>query len=164
MKKIIVRSNYKLYYLPVIKNYFINYNKSRDACSIIWESTDYDISTLEAYITSIQCDDGEDLHELINSEWPDSEGKDDFKIIELNDFEAIQGDNENDYLLCYTAVISLDLDKHPIFKKALDKADNQIVARISFKKDGKPLVDSEGYAEYLFEMDQDQFVELEEVE
>ena len=145
------------------KEYFINHHKSRDACSIMWESTDYNINDLEPYVSSIQCDDGEELHELINAEWPQSEGKDDFTVIELNDFEAVKGNNENDYILCFSAVISTDLEKHPNFKKALEKGDNQVVARISFKKDGKPLVDAEGYEEYLFEMDQDIFVEFEAI-
>ena len=47
------------------KTYFIKHDKSRDACSIIWESDDYAINELEPYIYAIQCDDGEDFHDLI---------------------------------------------------------------------------------------------------
>ena len=53
-----------------MNEYFINYDKSRDACSITWESVNYDINELEPYIYAIQCDDGDIFHELISSEWP----------------------------------------------------------------------------------------------
>ena len=143
------------------KTYFINHDKSRDACTIIWETDEYNIKELEPYISSIQCDDGEDFHELINSECPDSDGRDDFKVLELNNFEAVEGDDDNAYILCFHALISTDLNKHPIFSKALKKADNHVVARIQFKKDGKPIVDEDGYEEYLFEMGDDVTVEFE---
>ena len=58
-------------------------------------------------------------------------------------------------------MISTDLEKHPEFKKALDDSENQVVARIQFKKNGKPLVDEDGYEEFLFDMNSDTFVELE---
>tara|TARA_B100000767_G_C19480006_1_gene415793 strand:+ start:354 stop:470 length:117 start_codon:yes stop_codon:yes gene_type:complete len=34
-------------------------------------------------------------------------------------------------------LISTDLEKHPEFKKALDDSENQVVARIQFKKKWK---------------------------
>ena len=143
------------------KEYFINCDKPRDACSIIWESDDYDIKALEPYIYAIQCDDGEDFHELINAEWPEADGQDDFKTIQLNDFEAVDGNDENEYILCFNALVSIDLDNHPTFQEALEKADNQIFARIQFKKDGKPIVDEDGYQEHLYEMTDDVPVDLE---
>ena len=143
------------------KEYFINHDKSRDACSIMWESDEYDINQLEPYIYTIQCDDGEDFHDLINSEWPEADGKDDFKTIQLNNFEAVEGDSDNEYLLCFTAVVSVDLDRHPNFKEALEKSDNHVVARINFKQEGKPIVDEDGYEKYLYEMNEDNHVELE---
>ena len=69
------------------KEYHINHYKVRDACSIMWVSDEYNINQLEPYISSIGCDDGEDYHYLISSEWPEAKGKDDFKTLELNDFE-----------------------------------------------------------------------------
>ena len=143
------------------KTYFINHDKARDACSIIWEFEDHEINDLEPYIYAIQCDDGEDVHDLLSAEWPDADGQDDFKTIELNNFEAVEGDSENEYLLCFNALISTDLEKHPEFKKALDDSENQVLARIQFKKNGKPLVDEDGYEEFLFDMNSDTFVELE---
>lgn len=141
--------------------YFINYDKARDACSIIWMSEDYEIAELEPYISSIQCDDGEDFYELINAEWPDAQGQDDFRTIEVSNFAALEGDGEKEYLLCFTAVVSINLNVHPAFREALEKADHLIVARIDFKRNGKPILDDNGDREYLFEMDNDQFVELE---
>ena len=143
------------------KTYFINHDKSRDACSIVWESEDYAITDLEPYIYAIQCDDGEDSHDLLNAEWPDADGQDDFKTLELNNFEAVEGDSENEYLLCFNAFISSDLEQHPNFKKALEDSENQIVARIQFKKNGKPILDEDGYEEFLFDMHSDTFVEFE---
>ena len=143
------------------KNYFINYDKSRDACSILWESDEHAIGDLEPYIYAIQCDDGEDFHELINSDWPDADGKDDFQTLEINNFAAVDGDDDNEYLLCFTALVSINLDNHPVFQKALKQSNNQIVARIQFKKNGSPILDEDGFEEFLFEMHQDNFVELE---
>lgn len=143
------------------KTYFINHDKSRDACSIIWASDEHIIGDLEPYIYAIQCDDGEDFHDLINADWPDADGKDDFKTLELNNFQAVEGDDDNEYLLCFTALISTNLDKHPNFKKALEKSENQVVAKIQFKKDGKPILDEVGDEEFLYEMNSDTFVEFE---
>ena len=143
------------------KTYFINHDKSRDACSIIWESDEYVIGDLEPYIYAIQCDDGEDFYDLLNADWPDADGKDDFKTLELNNFQALEGDCDNEYLLCFTALISTNLDKHPNFRNALEKSESQVVARIQFKKDGKPILDKDGYEEFLYEMVSDTFVGFE---
>ena len=145
------------------RNYLINCYKSRDASSITWESDKYKINELEPYVSSIMCDDGQDFHHLIHADNPVADGKDDFNLIELNDFEAIKGNSDKEYLLCFSAVVSVDLNKHPNFKKALNTSENQIVPRIGFKKDGLPLSDAGGYEEYLYEMDQDVFVGFEEV-
>ena len=79
----------------------------------------------------------------------------------MDKFEAVDGDVDNQYYLCFTALINVNLDNHPEFKKALKKADNKIVARIQFKKDGKPILDSDGYEEYLYDFNEDVPVELE---
>ena len=145
------------------RSYLINCYKSRDASSIIWVSDEYKINELDPYVSSIMCDDGDEIHHLIHADSPYADGKDDFKLIELNDFEAVKGDSEREYLLCFSAVVRIDLNKHPNFKQALNKSENQIVPRIWFKKRGQPLVDKDGYAKYLYEMDQDIFIGLEEV-
>jgi len=146
------------------KEYVINHSKPRDACTIVWEANEYKISELEPYITNISCDDGENIYHLWNKDSPESEGKDDFKTIELNDFEAVQGDANNEYFLCFDAVVKLNLNDHPIFKKALGRANNSVIARIHFKKNNKPLVDDEGFVEYLFELGEDVAVQLENPE
>ena len=135
-------------------DYFINCDKSRDASMIEWANEDYNIHELEPYISSIDCDDGEDFHYLMSEE-------NEFKLISLDKFEAIEGDDENQFLLCFTAVVNINLDKYPDFKKALDKSDNMVVARIGFKKNGKEILNSDGYEEHLFEMGEDVPVELE---
>ena len=143
-------------------NYLINYEKSNAACSIIWESEDHKISQLDTYIYAIQCADGENIHALLSSEWPHAEGKNDFETLELGDFEAIEGDMPNEYLLCFYAEVEIDLDSHPLFKEALESSDNMVIARVQFKNNGSPIVDSDGNEEYLYEMSDDNFVELED--
>ena len=143
------------------RDYLINCNKTRDASSIFWISENYIIHDLEPYIYCIQCDDGQDYHDLINNEWPDAEGKDDFKNIKIDNFEAIPGDVENQFYLCFTALVNVNLNQHPKFSEALNKSNNLIVPRVQFKHSGKPILDKEGYEEFLFDMDQDVFVEFQ---
>jgi hypothetical protein len=146
------------------KSYFINYDKSRDACSVIWLSEKHKIDDLQPYIFAIQCDDGDDFYELINAEYLDADGRDDFQTIMINNFAALEGDDDNEYLFCFTAHISVNLDQHPEFKKALKASNNQIVARVQFKKNGKPLIDADGYEEILYDMHRDNFVTLDLIE
>lgn len=124
-------------------------------------SNDHTIEDLEPYIYAIECDDGKDHHELINFEWPGADGKNDFKLIELNNFEAVGDGSNNTYFLCFTAIVEIDLDKHPIFKKALEKTGKKVVARVGFKKNEKPITTDRGYATLLYEMYDDKYVELE---
>ena len=135
-----------------VREFHINHFKVNNACGIEWISSKYNIDELEPYVEYIQCDDGEDFHSL-------SYESKDFENVELTDFEAVnQGET---YKLCFSSVISMDLEKHPRFKDALNKSDNQVVARINFLNDGKPIRDKDGNQEQLFEMDEDEFVELE---
>ena len=135
-----------------IQEFYISHYKAKNACGIEWISEKYNIDELEPYVEYIQCDDGEDFHSL-------SYESKDFENVELTDFEAV--DQGETYKLCFTAVIRMDLEKHPSFKQALNKSDNQVVARINFLNDGKPIRDEDGNQEQLFEMDEDEFVELE---
>ena len=135
-----------------IKEYSISHHKIKTACSIIWESEKYDINSLEPFVCAIQCDDGEDFYSL------QLENKD-FENEEIRDFEAISDDNKT-FSLCFTCWVTIDLEKHPNFKKGLEKANNKVVARINFSKDGKPILNEEGEEEYLFEMDEDNYVDL----
>ena len=99
---------------------------------IEWMYENKSISELSPFIDYIRSDlDGED-YAFICSE------KNDFKEIEINDFEAHYLEKET-YILCYNAIISFDLDQHPIFKKALSFSYNQIEAVLGFKYNGKIL-------------------------
>lgn len=138
----------------------INYDKARDACSIVWESDDHAIHDLEPYIFAIQCDDGQDFQELISSDWPYADGKDDFTTIELNNFAALEGDQENEFLLCFNAKVRIDLSKYLAFASALEQSNHQIIARIQFKKDGEPLLDENGDEVFLYELHRDNYVEF----
>lgn len=138
----------------------INYNKASDACSIVWEASQYSVFELEPYICAIQCDDGEKFHDLIHRDFLDGDGADDFELIGLRDFQALEGDAECEYLLCYTAVVSIDLESHPEFAAALKKSDNQIIARLQFQLNGSPILDDEGHPIHLFEPLSDNYVQL----
>ena len=113
---------------PRRQEFYISHYKAKNACGIEWISEKYNIDELEPYVEYIQCDDGEDFHSL-------SYESKDFENVELTDFEAV--DQGKTYKLCFTAVISMDLEKHPSFKQALNKSDNQVVARINFLNDDK---------------------------
>lgn len=126
-------------------NYFIDYNKSAAASCIIWISDEYDIKDLTPYIEAILCDNGEDYVELYG---------DDFEQISLDNFEAIEGDDENSYILCYTAIVKINLDNHIDFKNAMQSSGNMVEVKVGFKDtDGEEL-------DYLFEGNYDNLVEL----
>ena len=130
-------------------NYFIDHNKSATASCIIWISDEYDIKDLTPYIESILCDNGEDYIELYG---------DDFEQISIDNFEAIAGDDENSYILCYTAIVKINFDDHIDFKNAMESSGNMVEVKVGFKDtDGEELDD-------LFEENYDNAVELEEDE
>lgn len=144
--------------------YFINHDKSRDACSIIWLSDKHHIDDLEPYLFLIQCDNEAEVYDLVNIEWPEADGRDEFKTLALNNFQALEGDEEQEYILCFNAIIQVDLDSFPEFKNALECSDNHIVARVQFKKDGNSILDSDGFEETLYEPWRDHFVKLESID
>ena len=126
-------------------NYFIDHNKSATASCIIWISDEYDIKDLTPYIESILCDNGEDYIELYG---------DDFEQISIDSFEAIEGDDDNSYILCYTAIVKINLDNHIDFKNAMKASGNMVEVKVGFKDtDGEEL-------DYLFEGNYDNLVEL----
>ena len=71
--------------------------------------------------------------------------------------------SENNYRLCFVAEVLIDLEKKELidFKKAIEKCDFQVVARLEFKKNGQDVLDDNGDYAYLFESDEDKFVELQ---
>ena len=91
--------------------YSIDYNDAENASTIQWLLEDYKIKDLVPYIESIICDGGEEYEEL----WGD-----DFSVISLNEFNPKKGDDEDTFILCYSAVVEFNLNKFPKFKDALD--------------------------------------------
>ena len=59
----------------------------------------------------------------------------------VKSFAATIGDEEDTFILCYTADFEIDLQKHAEFKKALEFSSNLVEVVIGFKKDGKVLED-----------------------
>ena len=118
-------------------NYFIDYNKSANASCITWISNENKITSLTPFIDSIICDNGEEYIEL----WGD-----DFEELALDNFEAVKGDDEDTYILCYIAGVSINLDNHIHFKDALQFSENTVEVKIGFKdSDGNEVEDvSEG--------------------
>ena len=116
-------------------NFFVDYNKSADASTIMWTHEDIKIKEAEPFVDFIRCDlDGEEYAYLYSD-------KNEFKTIKLNGFGAVAKDEEDTYFLCYTADFEIDLSKHPKFKKALENSSNLVEVVIGFKKDGKVLED-----------------------
>lgn len=130
-------------------NYFIDFNKSATASSIIWISDEYDIHSLTPYIEAILCDKGDDYAELYG---------DDFEEISIDNFEACKGDDENSFILCYTAIVSINLDNHIEFRNAMESSGNIVEVRIGFKDtDGNELEDLyEGNYDYPVILEKDE--------
>ena len=126
---------------------FIDYNKAAYANTINWIS-DQPITKFKPYISAILCDNGEEYEEL----WGD-----DFQLLSLDAFEALDGDEKNQFILCYTADVEVDIEKFPKFKDALDKNNNTVEVKISFLDENQNEVDDEE----LFEPHSDTPVELQ---
>lgn len=118
-----------------MSKFFVDYNKSSQASTILWTHEDIKIEETEPFIDFIRCDfDGEDYKFLYQDEK-------DFKQLSLDNFAALKGDEEDTFLLCYTADIELDLKKKTDFKKALDFSSNLVEVVLGFKHKGKILED-----------------------
>ena len=70
---------------------FIDYNKAAYANTINWIS-DQPITKFKPYISAILCDNGEEYEEL----WGD-----DFQVLSLDAFEALDGDEKNQFTRLY---------------------------------------------------------------
>ena len=58
-------------------------------------------------------------------------------------------------------MIELHLSENPEFAEGLEKANNKVIARLGFKKDGKPILDEDGFEEIFYFMSEDRSVELQ---
>ena len=126
--------------------YSIDYNDAENASTIQWLLEDYKIKDLVPYIESIICDGGEEYEEL----WGD-----DFSVISLNEFNPKKGDDEDTFILCYSAVVEFNLNKFPKFKDALDFSSNQVEIKIGFKLPNGDDLDEEvceGYSDIPIEL------------
>ena len=126
--------------------YSIDYKDAEYASTIQWLSEDYKITDLVPYISAIICDGGEEYEEL----WGD-----DFNVISLDGFIPKEGDGEDTFVLCYSAVVEFDLDKFPKFKAALEFSSNQVEIKIGFKLPNGDDVDEEvceGYSDIPIEL------------
>lgn len=132
-----------------MKQFFINYDKAADASCIEWVSNDYSITDLQPYIEAILCDDGEEYVELCSDE---------FKLIQIDNFAAMPGDEDGTFLLCYTAVVAIELDKFPEFRDALEASEGIVEVKVGFKDDSGKKIDDD-----LYEGFYDKCAELEEM-
>ena len=90
-----------------------------------------------------------------------AKGSGDFRTKELSGFRFVKAEEENEYFLCFNAVIELHLSENPEFAEGLEKANNKVIARLGFKKDGKPILDEDGFEEIFYFMSEDRSVELQ---
>ena len=115
--------------------YFVDFNKSSQANTILWTHDTIKIHDCEPFIDYIRCDfDGKDYKFLHHDE-------DDFKEVEIINFGAIHGDEEDTFYTCYVAIMEIDLNKRKDFKKALDFSSNLVEVVIGFKHKGIILQD-----------------------
>ena len=84
----------------------INFDQENGSV-IEWISGDKEIKNLVPFIQSIHCDGGEEIEELYG---------DDFNEISLDDFRAVEGEDENTFVLCYEASFEFDENTFSTFK------------------------------------------------
>jgi len=116
--------------------YFIDYNKAADACCVEWVSDEYQLEELTPYIEAILCDDGEEYVELYCDE---------FEEVQIDNFAALPGDDPDTYLLCYTAVVAIDLEASAEFEQALEVSDGMVEVKIGFKDSSGEEIDDDLY-------------------
>ena len=104
--------------------YFIDHNKTANASTITWLSKETTIESLNPYIDSIICDNGEDYIGLCAG---------DFLVLSIDRFEAIKSSDKDTFILCYEAVVSINLDNYVEFKNALRFSENMVFVHIGFK-------------------------------
>ena len=93
-----------------MNKFFVDYNKSSQASTILWTHEDIKIEKTEPFMDFIRCDfNGEDYKFLYQDQK-------DFKQLSIDNFASLSGDEEDTFLLCYTADIELDLKKKTDFK------------------------------------------------
>ena len=117
------------------RKFYIDYTNPLYACSIEWVEEQYSIKSTTPFIDYIRCDlNGEDYEFLNSTEM-------DFEEVDLFDFEPSFDIKDKAYILCYKAIILIDLEKYPIFMQALSFSVNQIEVVLGFKYRNKVIDD-----------------------
>jgi len=105
---------------------YIDHNKTAYADCIKWISRK-NINKCTPFLELIRC-------ELDSSEYSFLElQKNDFFDANIYYFDAISGDEKNEYYLCYTLEFKVILDDHHNFKKALKYSKNYVEIVLGFK-------------------------------
>ena len=117
-------------------NYYIDYNHASDASTITWTHEDEQIEDCEPYVDFVRCDENGEEYQFLYSD------KDDF-ISKIDNFGAIKGDEEDEYILCYTADFYIkNMSSNKKFLKALKYSNNDVEVVLGFKdKNGEILED-----------------------
>jgi predicted DNA-binding WGR domain protein len=105
---------------------YIDHNKTAYADCIKWISRK-NINKCTPFLDIIRC-------ELNSSEYSFLEfSKNDFFDPNIYNFDAILGDEKNEYYLCYTLDFKVNLDNYHNFKKALKYSKNYVEIVLGFK-------------------------------
>lgn len=107
--------------------YYIDYNKSAYANVIKWIDDKHSITESKPFIEYIRCDIDGNEYAFLSLE------NNDFKEIDIINYEPVKFENENVYALCYVAWIKIDLKNHSEFTKALSFSSNKVEVILGFK-------------------------------
>jgi hypothetical protein len=114
-------------------NFIIDYNKAAYADTILWIDDENKIEDLEPFIDFIRCDYDNEEYEFLYADGNH------FKVLDFENYEALTGDDDDTYILCYVARVQINLDNHQKFKEALVYSDNRIEVVLGFKKNGEEI-------------------------
>ena len=114
-----------------VKKYVLDYHAAKLGCQIKWLIAKSQSKRLVPFVDYIRCDlDGENYTFLKASHG-------DFKEVAFAEFHEKQHKQGNVVSFYYTAWIETDLDKHPIFKKALSFSSQYVEVALGFKINGE---------------------------
>ena len=114
-----------------VERYVLDYHAAKFGCQIKWLIDKSRIKELVPFVDYIRCDlDGEE-YTFLNA------FNGDFKQVSITEFIQKQHNEDNTITFYYTAVVETDLDKHPIFKKALNFSSNYVEVALGFKSNGE---------------------------
>jgi hypothetical protein len=107
-------------------NYYVDYNHASDASTILWTDEDVRIEDCKPYIDFIRCDENGEEYQFLYSD------ENDFTF-KINNFGAVKGNEEDEYIVCYTADFLIkNTDSKVKFFKALEFSNNEIEVVLGF--------------------------------